>query len=54
MRLPLHFDNYFMFILYGACFTALNGVAGLLVGLLFNRKELLPLIGRAVRLLKRK
>jgi O-antigen/teichoic acid export membrane protein len=54
MKLPLHFDNYLWFIVYGVGFVAVNGVAGLLVGLLFNRKELLPLIGRAVRLLKRK
>ena len=54
MKLPLHFDNYLWFIVYGVGFAAVNGVAGLLVGLLFNRKELLPLIGRAVRLLKRK
>ncbi len=54
MRLPLHFDNYLLFIIYGAGFAALNGVAGLLAGVLFNRKELFPLMGRAIRLLKRK
>lgn len=54
MKLPLQFDSYFLFILYGACFVVVNGVAGLLVGLVFNRKELFPLVKRGIRLLKRK
>ena len=54
MKLPLQLDNYFLFILYGACFAAVNGIAGLLVGVVFNKKELFPLVKRGIQLLKRK
>jgi len=54
MSLPLPIHSYFAFAVYGVILVVVNGVIGVAVGLLFNRKELLALLKRAKNLIKRK
>jgi len=51
LELPIH--GYVSFILFGFIFLFVNGLIGLTTAFFFNRKELLALVHRGLRLLKR-
>lgn len=53
MQLPLTIQSYMMFIVYGVLFVTVNGIIGLIVGCLFNRRELKAVIVRVMNILKR-
>lgn len=53
LRLNIHIDGYFKFLVYGVIFVCINGLAALVVGFAFNRRELKTLISRVVHLIKR-
>lgn len=49
-RLRVSLGGYRAFLGYGVLFTVLHGAAGIMVGLLFDRRELLSLINRLRRM----
>lgn len=53
MRLALPIHGYGSFCLFGCILALINGVIGLVIGLIFNRKQLLALFARIKRLIKR-
>ena len=53
MSLPLVIKSYFTFILYGVVFVIINGAMALLTAFVFNRPQLMGILARAKRLLKR-
>lgn len=53
LQLPLRVDNYLAFIVYGVLFAVINGLLVLAVGFLFNRRELMALLKRILRIIKR-
>lgn len=54
MQLPVSIDGYLEFIVYGIIFACINGIVAVVVGFLFNRRELISLCKRITRLLHRK
>jgi len=54
MQLPILINGYVKFAVYGVAFAAVNTVVALVVGFVFNRRELLGLIKKATGLLKRR
>ena len=52
MQLNVQIDGYIEFLLYGVLFACLNSVAALVVGFLFNRRELMAIIRRIRSLIK--
>lgn len=54
LQFALRIESYFAFLAYGVLFLAINGTAAVLVGLLFNRKELFALVARLLRLIRRR
>lgn len=53
LNLGLQIRSYFMFMVYGVVFVGINGIAALVVGYLFNRQELMALLSRVLRLIRR-
>ncbi len=53
MQIPVNIDGYLEFIFYGIIFAGINGIVAVAVGLLFNRRELIALWKRIIRMLHR-
>lgn len=53
-RMNIAVNSYLSFIAYGLLYVCLNAAVGLIVGFLFNRRELTTLLLRAKRILKRR
>ncbi|MBE6933672.1 MAG: hypothetical protein E7462_01270 [Ruminococcaceae bacterium] len=53
LKLALPINGYVSFFLYACVLAAVNFVIGLVIGLLFNRRELIALFVRIKRMLKR-
>lgn len=53
LRLDIHVAGYLTFMVLGVIFVCVNGIAAVLVGLIFNRRELTALFRRVQRMLKR-
>jgi hypothetical protein len=54
LRIPLNIKSYTNFIVYGFLALIVNGILGLLVGLLFNRNEVMALLQRGKLLIYKK
>lgn len=52
LQIPIEINSYFRFLVFGVIFTCINGISAVIIGLIFNRRELLSLIKRVLRLLK--
>lgn len=53
LQLNIQVEGYLSFIVYGALFACINGVIAVIVGCLFNRRELMAMFSRVLRLIKR-
>lgn len=53
LRLNIQIKSYFVFLAYGVLFVCVHSAVALIVGFLFNRRELTALLRRAMRMLKR-
>lgn len=52
LHLNIQINSYLSFIAYGVVLMCINGAVALIAGYLFNRKELLALLARAVRVVR--
>lgn len=52
--IPITINGYLQFVIYGVMFGAINLVAAIFIGLIFNRKILLSLITRVKNMLSRR
>jgi len=52
-QIPVNINGYVSFLVYGVLFVCINGVIALVVGFIFNRKELTALLSRVLRIIKR-
>lgn len=53
LRLNIRIEGYLSFIVYGMLFVCMNGAVAVILGLVFNRRELTALANRILRLFSR-
>lgn len=53
LQLDIQTIDYLSFIAYGVLFAGINGIIAVIVGFLFNRRELMALVSRVLRIMKR-
>ncbi len=53
LQLDIQVNGYLAFLVYGVLFVCLNSLAALVVGFVFNRRELTAILRRVLRLIKR-